>query len=297
MRVLVSGWFSFDGMGATAGDLLARDLVCQWLRQAGIPLDIANASPFCGGVDWKAASPQQYTDVVFVCGPFGNGWPVDEFLERYASCRLHGLNLSMLQELSEWNPFDFLMERDSSSEVRPDLVFLTDQQLVPVVGVVLIQQQKEYSSGALHEKANGALEKLLESREVSRVSIDTRLDLNATGLRTSAEVESLIAKTDVVVTTRLHGLVLAIKHDIPVLAIDPIAGGAKVHRQAKVIGWPIIITADQITDERLNGAFDYCQGDEAKERAVACHKTAVERMSSAAGIFLESLQGGSSLSG
>ena len=49
-------------------------------------------------------------------------------------------------------------------------------------------------------------------------------------LRTAEEVESLIARMDVVLTTRLHGLVLALKHGVPVVAIDPIAGGAKLRR-------------------------------------------------------------------
>ena len=55
------------------------------------------------------------------------------------------------------------------------------------------------------------------------VAIDTRLDANRTGLRTPAQVESLIARTDVVVTTRLHGLVLALKNGVPAVAIDTVA--------------------------------------------------------------------------
>ena len=28
MRILVAGWFSFEDMGATAGDIIARDIAC-----------------------------------------------------------------------------------------------------------------------------------------------------------------------------------------------------------------------------------------------------------------------------
>jgi hypothetical protein len=35
MKILVAGWFSFEGMGATAGNLLSKDIVCDWLDQAG----------------------------------------------------------------------------------------------------------------------------------------------------------------------------------------------------------------------------------------------------------------------
>ena len=43
-------------------------------------------------------------------------------------------------------------------------------------------------------------DRLTASRPMAAVRIDTRLDVNATGLRAAAEVESLIARMDVVVT-------------------------------------------------------------------------------------------------
>ena len=46
MKALVAGWFSFQGMGTTAGDLMVRDVVCDWLEAAGFMYDVAIASPF-----------------------------------------------------------------------------------------------------------------------------------------------------------------------------------------------------------------------------------------------------------
>ena len=46
MKALVAGWFSFEDMGATAGDLLARDMACEWLNHAGYTYDVALALPF-----------------------------------------------------------------------------------------------------------------------------------------------------------------------------------------------------------------------------------------------------------
>jgi hypothetical protein len=37
-KTLVAGWFSFEDMGASAGDLMARDLACDGLKQAGTGL-------------------------------------------------------------------------------------------------------------------------------------------------------------------------------------------------------------------------------------------------------------------
>src|SRR3990170_1932745 len=144
MKALVAGWFSFEQMGATVGDLLARDLACEWLEQAGYSYDVAHAPPFSGGIDWRAVDPETYSHVVFVCGPFGENEVTREFLERFAGCHKVGLNLSMLQPLDVWNPFDLLLERDSSATSRPDISFLSRQASVPVVGVVLVHPQEEY---------------------------------------------------------------------------------------------------------------------------------------------------------
>jgi hypothetical protein len=262
-KTLVTGWFSFEEMGATAGDLIARDLVCEWLATTGRRFDVAVAPPFTGGIDWRTADPAHYGEVVFVCGPFGNGWPLTEFLERFAGKRFIGLNVSMLEPLDAWNPFDVLIERDSSRAARPDVSFLSTAPKVPVAGVVLVHPQNEYP-GAKHGRANAAIERLLGSREIARVPIDTRLDVNSTGLRTPAEVESLIARMDVVVTTRLHGTVLSIKNGVPPLVIDPIAGGRKVLTQARAIGWKTAFTADELDDRKLRDALDFCLSAEGR---------------------------------
>lgn len=291
MKALVTGWFSFEQMGATAGDLYARDLVCEWIQETGLAYDVALAPPFEGGVDWRKVEAKDYSHVVFVCGPFGNGWPITEFLPHFAGCRLIGVNLSMLQSLDEWNPFDLLLERDSSATARPDITFLSRQPEVPVVGVVLVDPQKEYRERAMHAVANEAIQRLMSSREVAAVPIDTRLDANRTGLRTPSEVESLIARMDVVVTTRLHGTVLSLKNGVPPLVVDPIAGGAKIRRQAETVGWPVVFTADALTDEALQDAFDYCLTEEARGRALACRERARQMVQGVRDEFVADLVG------
>jgi polysaccharide pyruvyl transferase WcaK-like protein len=106
------------------------------------------------------------------------------------------------------------------------------------------------------------------------VRIDTRLDENSTGLSTAPEVAALIARMDMVVTTRLHGIALALNEGVPALAVDPIAGGAKVLRQAEAVGWPIAYTADVLSDEELKHAFDFCLTHEARRKAQYCAERA-----------------------
>ena len=137
--------------------------------------------------------------------------------------------------------------------------------------------------------ANDALRRLVASREMSAIAIDTRLDSNGTGLRTPAEVESVIARMDVILTTRLHGLVLALKNSVPAVVIDPVAGGAKIRRQTETIGWPLLFTADALDDDELARAFDHCLTAEARIQARECAARARSSLIGACDRFLPAL--------
>lgn len=195
------------------------------------------------GWEWTTIEPALYSHVIFVCGPFGNGWPVSDFIERFKSTVLIGVDLSMLEPVEDWNPFAHLIERDSSRRTHPDLAFLSSTARAPLVGLCLVHPQAEYKDRGRHDAVHDALERLVRRHDDAVVPIDTRLDENRTGLRSAAQVESLIAHMDVVVTTRLHGLVLAIKNGVPVLAVDPIKDGAKISAQAAAIDWPVVLSA------------------------------------------------------
>jgi hypothetical protein len=270
MKTLVTGWFSFEGMGATAGDVIARDIACEWLASAGRPYDVAVPPPFANGIDWRRTNPADYREILFVCGPFPNNSSTREFLARFADSRLLGLNLTMIEPVELWNPFDILFERDSSVTSRPDITFLAPPALVPVVGVILVHPQPEYRDRGRHSIANAAIDRLIRARNVATVAIDTRMEHNSGGLRTPGEIESVIAKMDVVVTTRLHGTVFALKNGVPPLVIDPIAGGAKISKQLDRIGWPVVFSVDGLSESALDDAFSYCLTSEARNAAREC---------------------------
>jgi SAM-dependent methyltransferase len=285
-KLLVAGWFSFEDGHATAGDLLARDVACRWVAETGFAHDVAYAPPFGGDVELDCADPRDYSLVVFVCGPFGRGELEGRLLSRFSRCRIIGLDLTMLEPLDAWNPFDTLLERDSSVTARPDVVFASRQPLVPVVGVCLVEPYE----GASWDVAHAAIDRLVASREMAAVPIDTRLDANTTGLRTPAEIESVLARMDVVVTTRLHAMVFAIKNGVPALAIDPEAGGAKIRRQAEVIGWPVVLTVDSLTDRGLQEAFAFCLTPEARAKARECFGRTEEMLRGVKDDFLAALR-------
>jgi hypothetical protein len=286
MKTLVAGWFSFQNGHATAGDLLSRDLACDWLDRCQLRYDVALAPPFVGGVDLEKIDPQSYSQVLFVCGPFQRGELEARMFDRFDHCRWIGLNLSMELPVEQWNPFDLLIERDSSKGANPDMVFLSPSHRVPVVGVCLVERYP----GALVDQANAAVQRLTTSRHMAVVPIDTRLDLNTVGLRNPEEIESLIARMEVLVTTRLHGMVLALKNGVPVIAIDPMAGGAKIQRQARTIGWPIAFAADTMTDTALRESLDYCLSDAARDEACRCGRRAAEQVEAMRDRFVQSLR-------
>ncbi len=262
IRSLVAGWFSYEGMGATAGDVLAASVAREWLEEAGRHVQVAAVDPLPGDVRLDEVAPSDYDELVFVCGPFGNGWPIPDLLERFSHARLIGLDLSMLQPLAEWNPFDVLVERESDRGSHPDLAMASQEPRVPVIGLIEVHPQTEYGKRARHVEVGRVIRDALARTEGAVVAIDTRLDVNAGGLRTVAEVESLIARCDVVVTTRLHGMVLALKNGVPVVAVDPIAGGAKVTRQAAQLGWPVIFRPEAVTADAVAGALSRCLAGE-----------------------------------
>jgi hypothetical protein len=290
-RVLVAGWFSWPAAAATAGDLMARDVACGWLERAGREYDVANASPFGSGVDWREVDPADYADLVFVCGPVGPAYSaLEQLLRRFPDSRHIGLDLTMIAPVSEWNPFDVLFERDSDRGASPDLALVAAAPRLPVIGVVLVEPYApEFPERDRQEAARGAVEALLASVPAARVPIDTRLDVNETQLRRPEEVEALIARMDAVVTTRLHGLVLALKSGVPALAVDPVAGGSKIKRQAEVLDWPAIRTADRLDRDDLKATLEFCLGEEARGLAHRCAEQGVTLLESLRDEFVAAL--------
>jgi len=122
------------------------------------------------------------------------------------------------------------------------------------------------------------------------VPIDTAILKNQGGLRTQGEIESLISKMDVVITTRLHGTVLALKNEVPVIPVDPIAGGAKITLQVKTLNWPVLFNANDIVDKTLEDALDYCLSITAKQKAKQCALEAVLQLNKIKEKFLKEIK-------
>lgn len=262
-RVLVAGWFSFPWMGATAGDVLAARTVVDRARDAGRHVDVALSDALShidpSGVRWDEVDPTRYDDLLVVCGPIGDAPPLTDLLERFAASRRAAVDVTRLQPRFEWDPFDRWWVRDGVPDepARPDLAFAAPPTAVPVVALVLAHRQREYGDRARHDEVGRVLRDVLADRDVAVVEVDTCFDPeNAGGLRTPGQVEAVLRAADAVVTTRLHGLVLGLRVGTPVLAVDPVAGGAKVAAQASAVGWPEVLLPDEVDETAVGAALD-----------------------------------------
>lgn len=243
-RVLVTGWPSFLHGEATAGDVLAMEAVAGELRSRAA-VDLAWSPRFRPGeLSLEDAEPSRYDALVFACGPL-YGEQVTDLHRRFARCRRVAVGVSVIDpDDPAVTGFDVVLPRDGtggSYGPRGDLSAGTRSAAVPVVGVVLAPGQAEYGERRCHERVRDRLTGWLAAHDCAPVPLDTRLDREDWRMCTTpAQYESIVRRLDLVVTTRLHGLVLALKNGVPVLAADPVAGGAKVSAQAHVWDWPVL---------------------------------------------------------
>jgi hypothetical protein len=269
MRVLVTGWFSTRDGEITAGDLLSGRTVSGWLSEAGVPHDIAVAAGFRRPDDLAvdAVDPHDYSHVLFVCGPVASA-KVAELLRPFSACRRIGVGISLTGPAD--GLFDAVLARDGDGAPAVDVSLGTPAGAVPVIGVILSHVQPEYGDRQRHGTAERLLRDLVRRSGAAPLPLDTRLDAaDELACATPDRFRALVARADAVVTTRLHGLVLALAEGVPALALDPIAGGAKVTRQAEALGWPAI--SDPTADgARLDALLRWCLTGEAREAAAAC---------------------------
>lgn len=277
-RTLVCGWFSVDGGEATAGDLFAMEIARDVAAEIG-PVDVAMNRGFPEGIDWREADPAAYDRLVFVCGPL-HGERIAAMLDRFRDVAKIAVNVSVVDPALA-DRFDVVLARDEGDRGEPDLTFARRPDLVPVIGIVRAHPQPEYP-GARHEEVHATLRLALASRRCATVDFDTRVHPAADPFdahaRSPSEVSALAARVDAVVATRLHGMVLSLAQGTPVVAVDPIEGGAKVLRQAEALGWPCVFTPETAHPEQLSQALTWCLTGEARTEARACLSRATNRL-------------------
>ena len=178
----------------------------------------------------------------------------DEIYEKIENNILKiGIDISINKDS---HPFDYIIPRDFFDIKNPDLAFAARNKKTPVVGVFKVHAQKEYGELQRHREVDNCIDKYIKKSGHVRLHLNTfnwkeGSKFLAHSTSNVAQLESLIGKCDYIITSRMHGLVYSLKCDIPALAIDCIAGGAKVTAQAEAVGWPAIVNGDGITVEDI----------------------------------------------
>ncbi|WP_391293283.1 polysaccharide pyruvyl transferase family protein [Streptomyces albidoflavus] len=260
-RLLVTGWFSFEDGEVTAGDVLALRAAEAALDRAGLAHDTAWSAGFRpGALHLEGARPEDYDSLLFVCGPL-HGAQIRALHRRYARCRRLAVDVSVVDpDACEATGFELVVARDGTGSPRADLSARARVgPLPPVVGVVLTAGQGEYGAARRHETVSALLEKWVAGRDCARVPAETRLDSRDWRLcATPEQFLALAGSWSLILTTRLHGLVLGLRAGVPVLAVDPVAGGAKVSAQARALRWPAALSADAVDERSLDRWWDWC---------------------------------------
>lgn len=284
---LIAGYFSYKDGYATYGDTEALRVVLDWLAEIGIPCDVA-CEPTNGvvGLELSKLDPTPYDIFVYVCGP----WKIDNtnILKRFNHCLKVGVNLSI--EDMATNKFDLLYPRDTSEINNPDIVFSSSVPKVPLIGICLVHPQYEYGDRQCHHKVEKAVSEYLNNNEVASVKIDTLYINNLTGISDAVSFENLVSRFDVVISSRLHGMVFSLKNGVPVVAIDSISGGAKVTKQANAVDWPVILNGGNITSERVSEAVNLCLTHDIKNKAMTIKNNAVNKLDAVKEKFIKDIQ-------
>lgn len=183
-RILLTGWFGFLDGEATAGDVLALHRVQEVLRREGLDHDVAWSPRFRPeGPSLAQARPEEYSHLVFVCGPL-HGPQIEELHRRFSHCVRIAVGTSVVDAGSPAvTGFHQVLARDApGAEPRPDLAARAPAPPArAVVGVILTHGQKEYGERRQHARVAEEVTRWLSGRACARLELETRLDVRDGG--------------------------------------------------------------------------------------------------------------------
>jgi Polysaccharide pyruvyl transferase len=269
-RILIAWWGSFPGGGPTVGDWMSLQNVVKVVEECGFVADIASIEKqdnlSFNYVNWYNVNPKMYDTLLFVCGPIIKGSVAfQKLIERFFHCRKIAIGVSILPgfSLDYWDPFDIVLARDGTNDIHfdvalanPPITYTTPRSINNklTIGVCLRGKQREYgSSVCLNELAIDIVDYILTQVPHHRLDLETRLDRTNNKPET---IDALFSTPDVIITTRLHGALLGIRHGVPVLALDQIDDGAKVRDVLNWLGWKYVFPVKHIN---LSNIFDIFQ--------------------------------------
>lgn len=235
------------------------------------PVGMADLTRYC--VDEEQVNRRSYSTMIFVCGPFGRNNEI--LFAPFEGIKRLAVGISVLEGYPPQRLADAWHVRDAAEGGSFDLA-LADigyphlhaplaSRRAGQVSLCLVGAQSEYGADGGHAEARKAILGALRGRP--RVRINTLLAMDRP-LPESVELD--VQASEVMVTTRLHGSLISIFHEVPLLAVDQVRGGAKVTRLMNILGHPVVNaweTSPQDLRDRLEAM---------KERSDPAHLAALK---------------------
>lgn len=265
-RLLVCWYGSFAGHG-TIGDLRSLESAVTHLVGRGHDVSHATADeliiPGAKRVLWDEATAAAFDAVLFVCGPILRTHPhTNALFERFANVTLIGLGVSILPAESplHFNPFQILFARQGASKAHGDIAIAAPPvrraphvRGAAKIGISLRGAQSEYGDEKCKWRETEALVRATAAAALEACGgyvVDIENHLQRSEL-TADGIDALYADCDLIITSRFHGAVMALRYNVPFIAIDQIAGGAKVYDLLAPLGWPHCYRIDDASIAQL----------------------------------------------
>ena len=217
-------------------------------------------------VDWRRVSPVFVDAFIFVCGPLLKQHPpTKELFEKFSLCTKIAVGVSLLPKdhFNYHNPFDHVLAREGTTELFADVAILApefrfdDRRMHSAskitIGLAMRGPQNEYGtevclSKQLDETINSALNEIETWENIHVIKIENHLQRSG---RSPREIEDQYRSCDLIISSRFHGCMMALRHLVPFIAIDQIKDGAKVLNLVGETGWPHVYQADKIKFEQI----------------------------------------------
>jgi hypothetical protein len=267
-KILVT-WFGSFKNWSTIGDYLSVKVLTEFLQDQQYDFDCACHKDF-GGIKGRILSlnsvdPSDYSTLIFCCGPINNKNKklkglISDFNDHLKIAV--GVSLFPKSNPNYYNPFDFVLARENGEKDYTDLAVLDNPKEISkrkakhfTVGLVLRNKQEEYGTeNCMSTEANRALTEvariLLKQNQSFFVRIKEYFRLQRSIIKidnqfynngaTAKEIEQQYQQCDIILTTRFHGAITALRYGIPVMALDQINNGAKVHNLLSKIEFPFV---------------------------------------------------------
>lgn len=284
-RVLVIWYGSFAH--GTIGDLLSMESVVTYLHALGHQVshatDLNVEIPGCQRIDWRTVDAASFDCVVFVCGPILKSHVhLRKLFSRFSFSPIAGVGVSLLSH----NPFQVVFARQGGNKDYGDVAIVAPKPLrteglnhkrSPKIGVVLSGKQGEYGAERCLWKETETL--------VLRTALAAICDNqgNITHIENHLvrsgispyEIEQQYSECDLIITSRFHGGIEALRSGVPFIAIDQIKGGAKVVPLLSQLGWPYVYKVDNVNLDEIADVASELLKDPKKKHLLDARNKAV----------------------